>query len=144
MNPFPKNITEFLNENKIATVCFVDNENNPYCINCFYTFDEPSQSLVFKSSHGTTHHSFIKADKNIAGTILPNSIDFLKIKGIQFTGKLQDDKQISTLNLSSKYIKKYPMSLAIPGYVWAIKFEFIKLTDNTLGFGNKTVWKNDK
>lgn len=144
MNPFPKNITEFLNENKIATICFVDNENNPYCINCFYTFDETNQALVFKSSHGTTHHSFIKTDKSIAGTILPNSIDFLKIKGIQFTGKLLDDKQISALSLSLKYTKKYPMSLAIPGYVWAIKFEFIKLTDNTLGFGNKTVWKNDK
>lgn len=144
MNAIPKNISEFLSENKIATACFVDDEKNPYCINCFYTYDENSQTLVFKSSHGTTHHSFIKADKTIAGTILPNSIDFLKIKGIQFTGKLLDDKQINSSGLSIKYTKKYPMSLAILGYVWAVKLEFIKLTDNTLGFGNKTVWKNNK
>lgn len=141
MNPISKNISEFLNDNKIATVCFVDNEGKPYCINCFYVYDEKSLLLIFKSSVGTTHHNFIKPDTHVAGTILPGTIDFLKIKGIQFNGKLVDEKHIGNLELSSKYTKKFPISLAIPGYVWGVKLNYIKFTDNTLGFGNKNIWE---
>lgn len=141
MNNIPKNIIDYLQENKVSSVCFLDLNNKPYCINCFYEYDETSENLIFKSSHGTTHHDFIKNNLDIAGTILPNTLDFLKIKGLQFKGKLINEGEIQRLGLSTKYIKKYPMSLAIPGYIWAIKLEFAKLTDSTLGFGNKTIWK---
>lgn len=144
MNPIPKNITEFLNNNKIATVCFVDGEGKPYCINCFYVFDGNSDCLIFKSSPGTKHHNFIKDHSFISGTILPGTIDLLKIQGIQFTAKLLDTKHITNLDQTSKYVKKYPMSLAIPGYIWVAKLDYIKFTDSTLGFGNKTVWQSIK
>jgi uncharacterized protein YhbP (UPF0306 family) len=143
MKVISRNIINFLDANKIASIGFVDIENKPYCINCFYLFDEPSLTLVFKSSLGTRHHSLIKENISIAGTILPNAIDFLKIKGIQFTGKLIGVTKINRLGLSAKYIKKFPMSLAINGYVWAVKLEFIKLTDSSLGFGNKTIWNSE-
>lgn len=141
MNTIQDNIKSFLHANKIATVCFVDDNNKPYCINCFYVFDEEHNILIFKSSAGSTHQGLIKPAAFISGTILPDSVDALNIKGIQFIGKLVDPKEIDTLKLSSKYMKKYPMSIAIVGYTWATKLDFLKFTDNTLGFGTKTVWK---
>lgn len=142
MNLLPKNIIEFLGSNKLATVCFVDNEGNPYCINCFYYFDELNQALVFKSSNKATHHTFIQNRSGIAGTILPNSLDFLKLKGAQFRGKLVDEQQIKDFDLDSKYTKKHPMSMAISGYVWAVELNFVKFMDSTFGFGKDTVWEN--
>jgi uncharacterized protein YhbP (UPF0306 family) len=37
-------------------------------------------------------------------------------------------------------IKKYPFALAIPGDVYTIQPDYIKLTDNTIGFGKKLTW----
>jgi uncharacterized protein YhbP (UPF0306 family) len=141
MNPIPDKLQLFISENKISTVCFVNDENKPYCINCFYTFDEKNNILIFKSSKGTTHQNYTKANACVSGTILPNEIDALKLKGVQFSGKIIENEEIEKLLLNSKYLKKYPMSIAIMGYIWAVKLDFLKFTDNTLGFGNKTIWK---
>ena len=108
MNPVPDKLTSFLQENKISTVCFVDQENNPYCINCFYVFDHEHFVLIFKSSNGTMHQNFTKATASVSGTILPNTIDILKLKGVQFVGKIIDKEEIEKLQLTSKYLKKYP------------------------------------
>lgn len=142
MNPIPDKIVAFIQENNVSTVCFIDHENNPYCINCFYTFDEEQHILIFKSSIGTTHQKLTKPTVCISGTILPNVIDTLKLKGIQFTGKIIESEEIDKLQLNSKYFKKFPMSIAVMDYVWAVRLNFIKFTDNTLGFGNKTIWKS--
>ena len=133
-------IKEFLKGNKVASICFVDKEGNPYCVNCFYFFDDENGILVFKSSFGTKHDAFIMTNAKVAGTILPDSLDALKIKGIQFSGKIMDKSLPDTFKLSSNYTKKYPLSLTLPGYIWAIHLEHVKFTNNTLGFGNKTVW----
>ena len=99
--------------------------------------------LTFQSSTGITHQTFIKPMACVSGTILPGTLDVLKIKGIQFIGKLADKQEVESFKLNLKYLKKYPMSLAILGYIWAVKLDFVKFTDNTLGFGNKTIWKAD-
>jgi uncharacterized protein YhbP (UPF0306 family) len=140
MNPIPDKLVNFLQENKVSTVCFTDQENNPYCINCFYAFDEEHHILIFKSSIGTTHQKLTKPTACVSGTILPNVIDTLKLKGMQFTGKIIENEVIDKLQLNSKYLKKYPMSIAVMGYEWAVRLDFLKFTDNTLGFGNKTIW----
>jgi len=136
-------ILEFLKENKISSICFVDKEGKPYCVNCFYLYDEENKVLIFKSSFGTTHDAFILPDSSVAGTILPDSVDVLKIKGIQFSGKILSKTDVDKFKLSSQYTKKYPFSLTMPGYIWAVSLELIKFTNNTLGFGNKAIWNRD-
>ena len=144
MKTIPDTIKTFLSSNKVATVCFVDEHNNPYCINCFYVFDEEHNILILKSSTGTTHQKFTQPLACVSGTILPDTLDVLKIKGIQFIGKLADKQEVESFKLNSTYLKKYPMSLAILGYVWGVKLDYVKFTDNTLSFGNKTIWKANK
>ncbi len=141
MKAVQTSIKDFLSQNKISTVCFVDQELKPYCINCFYVYDEESNALVFKSSYGTKHDVLVKPGAAVAGTVVPESVSVLSLKGIQFSGQLMDPKEMDQYKLSSRYVKEFPMSLALPGYVWAVKLSFLKYTDNTLGFGNKTIWE---
>ena len=110
MNPIPDKLVAFLQENKISTVCFIDHENNPYCINCFYSFDEEHLILIFKSSIGTTHQKLTKPTACISGTILPKVIDTLKLKGMQFTGKIIDMKELIIMNII-KYGDTYQINL---------------------------------
>lgn len=132
--------TEFIIKNQLATVCFVDENHKPYCINCFYVFDYESECLIMKSSNGTRHQIMTKESNDVSGTILPKVIEIMKHKGIQFAGKIASEIEIEKYQLKSKYFKKNPMSIAILGYIWAIRLEYIKHTDNALGFGKKIIW----
>jgi uncharacterized protein YhbP (UPF0306 family) len=140
MKVLPENIKDFILANQIASVCFVDENKLPYCINCFFAVDKENKLIVFKSSTGTRHHNHTIEKTQIAGTILPEKIEKLKIRGVQFTATILSNEELISFNCSATYYKQYPFALAMPGYIWGAKFEFIKFTDNTLGFGNKTIW----
>lgn len=140
MNPINNNIKDFLEKNQVSTVCFSDN-NKPYCINCFYAVDVINAILIFKSSYGTTHDAFVKPGLHSAGTILADQVDITKLKGIQFTGILLNQQEIHNHKSHTLYLKRFPLSLAMPGYLWGVQLEYIKFTDNSFGFGNKTIWQ---
>lgn len=143
----PEEIQKFLKENQVATLCFSDEEKNPYCINCFYVFDEENVILIFKSSPGTNHHMMIKPGRKVAGTILPMKVDVLKLKGIQFTAEILNEEHLTSFHTSTTYYKKNPFALAVPGYIWAVRLLDMKFTDNSVVFAKKTVWtlkNNDK
>lgn len=134
-----ENIKQFLRKNRVATVCFSDEKNNPYCFTSFFVFDEEHNTMVFKSSYGTNHEYFVRFASKVSGSVLPERLDILKIKGIQFTGTTVDAKEISK-ELIVSYYKKYPFGRVMGGFIWAIKLEFVKFTDNTAVFGQKMIW----
>jgi uncharacterized protein len=141
MNNFPEEIAVFLKQNKVATVCFTDEKGAPYCINCFFVFDEPRQLFVFKSSFGAFHEDFVRDVAAVAGSVLPEKLDPLKIKGMQFTGQTLSENEVNVMGLSGLYYQKFPFGRVMPGYIWALRADFIKFTDNTLGFGTKLNWR---
>lgn len=143
MNPFPDTIKSFLEECQIASVCFVNEEHAPHCINCFYAVDSEKATIIFKSSPGTYHHTLSKEGSSIAGTILPNEVNTLKIKGVQFNGIITANDVIKSAHFNAVYYKKYPFAMAMPGYIWAVELKQIKLTDNTLVFGKKEIWERE-
>jgi uncharacterized protein YhbP (UPF0306 family) len=136
-------IVAFLHSQTNMTIA-VSDDNSPYCANCFYAFSEKENLLFFKSKPETTHIKIALKNNNIAGTILPNSMDKTRIQGIQFTGKFiqLDDDFFSSAKLI--YYKKFPFAMPISGELWAIELVSIKFTDNKLGFGKRLEWKNRK
>jgi len=140
----PEEISNFLNENQVATLCFTDENKNPYCINCFYVFDDENEILIFKSSPGTNHHLMIQGGHKVAGTILPMKVDVLKLKGIQFTAEILKENHLTAYHTSTTYYKKNPFALAVPGYVWAVHLHTMKFTDNTVVFAKKMLWQTNK
>jgi uncharacterized protein len=136
-----KEISQFLKDNKIATIACVDNFSKPYCFNCFYVYDDKNHFLFFKSSLNTYHAKLLSRNPNISGSILPDKMDYLALKGIQFTGTLITSNLPNQINPEVYYHKKLPFALAKPGHVWFIQLETIKMTDNTNIFGKKLVWE---
>ncbi|HEY0732981.1 MAG TPA: pyridoxamine 5'-phosphate oxidase family protein [Chitinophagaceae bacterium] len=132
-------ITEFIEDQTVATVACIDSEQKPYCFSCFYAFDKEKSLLYFKTSANTNHVQMLNNNKHVAGTIQPDKLNRLAIKGIQFTGTVIDTVEQQS-NASALYHKKYPFALAMPGEVWTIQLESIKMTDNTLAFGKKILW----
>ncbi len=138
-NAIPENISDFFKQNRVATVCFTDTKNVPYCFTGFFVLNNGSATLVFKSSYGTSHEDSTLFSSMVSGTVLPEQLDVLKIKGIQFTGRTLNQEEIIDEYISM-YYKKYPFARVMGGYIWAVSLQSIKFTDNTLLFGNKTKW----
>ena len=134
-------IVDFISQQKVASVCCVDAENHPYCFSCFYAFDKERNLIYFKSGSAANHSQLLLQNPAVAGTIQPDKLNTLAIKGVQFTGRILDGKDELCSQTESVYHKKFPFALAMPGEVWTLQLEVIKMTDNTLSFGKKLHWQ---
>jgi uncharacterized protein YhbP (UPF0306 family) len=74
---------------------------------------------------------------------MPDKLNMLAIRGVQFTGFIMEDTISSHHHATAEYHKKIPLALAMPGEVWSIQLETIKMTDNTIGLGKKIYWQRE-
>lgn len=140
-----ENIIKFISKQTCASLCVIDqHENSPYCFSCFYAFNARLGLLYFKSSPAAHHSSLIAANPSIAGTILPDKLNVLQIRGIQFEGTVLPDDHELVKDGSAQYHKQHPMALAMSGEIWTIQINEIKMTDNSLGFGKKITWERNE
>lgn len=139
-----KSIVAFIENQKSCTLCCVDQTGKPYCFSCFYVFNAEHGLLYFKSSSKTKHGGILLNNPFVAGTILPDKLNILVIRGIQFEGILLPKNHFLVEQASSYYHKKNPAALAVPGDIWLVKINNIKMTDSTFGFGKKITWNRDE
>ena len=137
---FNEAISGFITENKIASISCIDNSNKPWCFHCFYVFDINNQLLFFKSSKQTRHATLLSKNFAVAGSILPQKLEFLALKGIQFTGTVLYSAIPDQIDAESYYHRRLPLGLTKPGDVYCIQLETIKMTDNSRIFGKKLEW----
>ena len=135
-----ENIVRFIQKQTCATLCCVDEQGKPWCFSCYYAFNSMEGLLYFKSSPASHHSSIMKKNLLIAGTILPDKLNKLLVKGIQFEGTVLDAKDPSMNKASGFYHNKFLLAQAMPGEISVIRIDHIKMTDSTLGFGKKNSW----
>lgn len=134
-----KKILNYINSNKVFTMATAMN-NQPYCANCFYVFDENNYTLIFLSDDTTRHISEALSNELVAGTITTEVTSVAKIQGIQFNGIFVNPPKEQADNFYKIYYEKFPFARAKPSPIWGIEITSIKMTDNTLGFGKKLLW----
>lgn len=135
----PIDIVSFLKAQTCANICSLDEDNLPYCFTCFYVFDEAQQCLYFKSQMNTRHAKILDKDGTAAGTILEDNLDKVLVKGVQFQALIKRNS-IFDVTASIMYHTHYPMATAVPGEMWTVQLSQIKFTDNSRGFGHKSIW----
>ena len=135
-------IIDFIGEHHILTLAISKN-NLPYCATCFYAYLKEANLFVITSDHGTRHIRDVIEGNNytVAGTIALETKIVGKIRGIQFTGTLHNPTGDELKMMKSAYLKRFPIARLMPELnLWCIDPEYIKMTDNRLGFGTKLVW----
>lgn len=136
-------IDPFLEQQTYASFACLDELGNPYCFTCFYAINLQEGLLYFKSSLNTKHGSLLQINPTIAGTVLPDKLNKLQIKGIQLEGTIMPLDDILTRSAANYYYKRNPLAVAVSGEIWTVKINKIKFTDNTLGFGKKIIWERN-
>lgn len=137
-------IIRFISSQTCASICCTDSEGNPYCFSCFYAFKREEGILCYKTSAASKHELLIAENPSVAGTILPDKLNKLQIKGIQFEGVVLPSGHTLADDASRFFHKQFPIALAMPGEIRVIRINHIKMTDNSLGFGKKITWSRDE
>jgi uncharacterized protein len=133
-------IINFLQDQSVMTVSYADEHGDPFCFPCFFAFNS-SGFLYFKTS-ATSHHAVQLVNKPcIAGTILPDKLNVMALKGVQFHGEVLPADHPLLHNAGRYYYRRFPLALVIPGEIYAIQLTEIKMTDGAKGFGKKIIWR---
>ena len=132
-----KKITSFIARHHVLTLATATTDVIPYCAACFYAYDKERNVIIFTTDDATTHGQQMIANTNVACAINLETRVVGKVQGLQVCGVVRrGDEQDK-----SAYIKRFPYAAVAPLNIWAIEPLFMKLTDNTLGFGKKLIWK---
>ncbi|MDH4945132.1 pyridoxamine 5'-phosphate oxidase family protein [Sulfurimonas sp. C5] len=131
-----KKIHTFIKEHHVLTLA-TSTDNEISACSLFYAYDEEKKTFVVASSEETLHIQHVRQNNHIAGNILLETSEVGKIQGLQFRGVMEEN---SEKNFSQLYFKTFPYALALTPKLWTIKVDFLKLTDNRLGFGKKIIW----
>ncbi len=137
-------ILKFLQQQSTATICCVDEQCKPYCFSCFYAFNSDGVLLSFKSSAASHHAGLMKKNPFVAGTILPDKLNTLMVKGMQFEAIVLNGQDPLAKTAAGYYYKKNPLAVAVAGDIWTIQISQIKMTDSTFEFGKKIIWRRDE
>ncbi len=117
--------------------------DRPWCANCFYTYLEEENALVFTSDEETRHLQEALANINVAGSIVLETETIGKIQGIQFEGTLVKPDETLRSKFKKAYLKRFPYAIVSNSPFWGVALTHIKFTDNRLGFGKKLIWKKE-
>lgn len=134
-----KRIADFIGRHHVLTLA-TSVEGKPYCAACFYAYDKERNRLIFTSDDSTRHAQQMLENAKVAVGITLETRVVGKVQGVQICGVAErgDDKD------RTRYIKRFPYAAVAPLNIWAVVPTFIKLTDNTLGFGKKLIWNNQE
>ena len=113
----------------------------PWCANAFYVFDTQEEAFIITSEAKTRHAQLFLENPKVAGTVVLETEEIGKIRGLQFTGTVRrcDGGLFDRCRLL--YLKRFPYAVFKGGEVWQITLDSLKYTDNRLGFGKKLHWQ---
>ncbi len=114
---FDKKVENFLKKHHILTLS-VCCENEIWSATCFYAFDVNRISLLIACDKNTKHMQMALKNPNVSVCIALETKIIGKIQGLQINGKISETPTI-----------------------FEIKINFLKFTDNNLGFGKKIIWE---
>ena len=131
-----KRITDFMARHHVLTLATATKEGVPYCAACFYAYDKSRNLIVFTSDDSTLHAQQMVENNSVAVAINLETRIVGKVQGIQICGTVRRGEEAD----KSVYIKRFPYAAVAPLNIWVVEPTFMKLTDNTLGFGKKLIW----
>lgn len=140
MNLPEKRVIDFIKEHHVLTLA-TSVENIPWCANCFYTYLEDENCFVFTSDDETRHAIHALSNSKVAGSVVLETSTVGKIQGIQFCGTMERPSEELQKKAKKAYLKEFPFALLMKTSLWALKLNYIKMTDNRLGFGKKLIWE---
>lgn len=133
-------ISKYIRKQKIMTMAS-SNADIPYCCVLFYSFDETKNCFYFISNPSSRHSEEIFINHFVSGTIIKSNLNVLKLQGVQFTGRCRMLEGKESEVAGEHYQSRHPVAHWSKERIWMLEIDWLKMTDNTLGFGKKIIWE---
>ena len=131
-----KHIERFIRRHHVLTLATCAGRN-PWCANMFYAYVPGSQWFVFTSDEATRHASDAADNPQVALSVVLESRIVGRVQGLQVQGRMRRARGEEFETAHGAYLRRFPYAAAASLTLWIVEPEFVKLTDNTLGFGRK-------
>ncbi len=115
----------------------------PHCSNMFYAYLAERNFFVFTSEEHTLHASQAAANPVAAASIVLETRVVGRVQGLQLRGRVTRAGENEGLARKA-YVNRFPYAAAAELDLWLFEPGWMKLTDNTLGFGKKLIWTDEK
>jgi hypothetical protein len=133
-------IIRFIKKHHVMTLA-TSRDNKPYCSSCFYVFIEKENTFLVTSDMDTRHIKEVLDQPAISGAIALETTMVGKIQGVQFTGTMTLIEGEEFSKAKSLYLKRFPVASFAELVLWRLDPDYLKYTDNRLGFGKKMIWE---
>ncbi|MBR5281907.1 MAG: pyridoxamine 5'-phosphate oxidase family protein [Alistipes sp.] len=133
-------IAAFIGEHHVLTLATATPDGAPYCCNAFFAYRADEQAFVFTTDSTTRHGEMMSANPRVAASVVLETRTVGKVQGLQITGTVMPAKEGDKM----AYIKSFPYAAVADLTLWRIEADFMKLTDNRLGFGKKLIWQRQE
>ncbi len=152
-------VKSFLDAHSTMTLATVGPQGEPQAAAVFYAADE-RLNLYFLSSPTSRHSQNLLRDARVAATIHADGQAWQAIRGVQIEGAVELVEEVTTLAQAARtYAGRFdfvrgllddgddgPVVLRGPvanSRFYVLRPAWIRLIDNTLGFGHKKEWTLD-
>ncbi|ARR00140.1 MULTISPECIES: hypothetical protein [Campylobacter] len=125
-------IVKFIKDEHILTLG-VNSPDGAYLCSCFYAFIEPNLIIVAFGS-GSYHLRAIQSDNRVFINIALQTDIVGKIQGLQAKGVISKS---DIKEHKSAYISRFAYARFMKLNLYTIRLNWLKFTDNSLGFGKK-------
>ena len=140
MKPLDEPIRRFLSRHHVMTLATTDAAGEAWCSNAFYAFDPERAMLIFASNGATAHAANMKARSRVAASVVLETRIVGRVQGCQIRGTAA----VGDETARQRYLRRFPYAAAMSdAEIWTVTIDYVKHTDNTLGFGKKLRWQRD-
>lgn len=136
-------IIKFIHKHHVLTLA-TSCKGIPYCSNCFYTYSEDDNVFIFSSDRDTKHIQDLQCGNYVAASVVLETNTVGKIQGLQINGTLSEPTGELAKKAKKHYLKRFPFARLMETTLWTLRPDYIKMTDNRLGFGKKLIWENQE
>lgn len=126
------------------TLATIGEDRTPRTSNLFYAYDTENDAFIFTSSLTTAHGQDMNRSPYVGGNIVLETKNIGRIEGLQIEGRVDRPEGSELSRIKRIYLKKFPFAIVADLELWALSADFMKMTDNKLGFGKKIVWKREQ
>jgi uncharacterized protein len=133
-------ILKFIKKHHVFTLATAIN-NQSWCCNCFYALLKEDMVLAFTSDKETRHVSEMLSNPVVSGSVVLETMIIGKIQGVQFTGRVELAADEPLKKVKKAYLLRFPFAALADITLWVLHIDYIKMTDNRLGFGKKLIWE---
>lgn len=134
----------FLIKQTATSISFVNDKNQTCIFSCFFAFNSDNKLLYYKSSESSYHSKMVFQNPKVAGTIMPDKLNKLAIKGITFSGEVLVPGDPFCADASKIYYHKFPFAVAIPGTFRTIRLDEVRMSNYIMGIFEKFCWQREE